>query len=290
MEGAAADLRAYLGAVLGRWRMVGDRSWGHRASTVWQVWGGDGVAYVVKRHSDSERYRAELTAYQHWVPALGECAPRLRGHDDQLGVLVLSALRGKPISAAARQAGHARDPALHHRAGALLRHLHDAQPASAWTNFASDQRQELDRWLAQGRGLLSASEVDFARAQVASLVELGQPQRVACHLDYGPRNWLLDDGVLRVIDFEWARRHVWVSDLAGLYFGPWRRRPDLQEAFLDGYERTIEAEDRALLRGYGALRAVWLITRGHRYGEAALEEANRQVLHRLMAERAHSRT
>lgn len=107
---------------------------------------------------------------------------------------------------------------------------------------------------------------------------------VPCHLDYGPRNWLTEAGTLYVIDFEWAQLEASVDDLTRLHYGLWNNHPHLQEAFLDGYGRTLTPDDHQVLRACGALRAVWLVVRGHHYGETDLVDANRQTLRCLMNE------
>jgi len=98
------------------------------------------------------------------------------------------------------------------------------------------------------------------------------------------RNWLTEAGTLYVIDFEWAQLEASVDDLTRLRYGLWNYHPHLQEAFLDGYGRTLTPDDHQVLRACGALRAVWLVVRGHHYGETDLVDANRQTLRRLMDE------
>src|SRR6185437_15322013 len=82
---------------------------------------------------DTNRYQAELGAYQQWVPALGGRAPMLRAHDDHLGVILISAMVGQlaawPMPAIPPAGtGHAAELAIHRDAGVALRLLHDAQP------------------------------------------------------------------------------------------------------------------------------------------------------------------
>jgi hypothetical protein len=58
---------------------------------------------------------------------------------------------------------------------------------------------------------------------------------VPTHGDWQPRNWLSDDGTIKVIDFG---RFAWrpaVSDFCRLAAQQWRRDPRLEHAFFDGY-------------------------------------------------------
>jgi hypothetical protein len=73
--------------------VVAHHSWSHGKSVVLELCGADGVVWFVKQHRDVDEYRSELFAYRRWVPALGGRAPGLHAYDDDLQVLVLSALR-----------------------------------------------------------------------------------------------------------------------------------------------------------------------------------------------------
>lgn len=277
----------YAARIVGPCEEVEDRSWDHQASSVLRLRDAEGGDWFLKRHQDAERYDAEVTAYRRWVPALGENAPRLRAYDDILRTVILSAVPGEPPPWPASASGGHRGAELdvQRRAGVLLRRFHDAQAAVRWDDFGAVKAEEFERFAARAAELLSPREVDFARSEVRALTGLGRPPQVPCHRDYTPRNWLVDDSRLYVIDFELARLDVWVSDLVRLYFGVWTDRPDLQEAFLDGYGRRIGDTDRGLLLGCGVLAAVWLVVKGREYGQAALVEANHRTLQRLMAGR-----
>ena len=196
----------------------------------------------------------------------------------RLQTLVLSAVPGEAGSDLAL----GMDPEIHRQAGWLLRRFHEAESLGPWDGFAEAKRDELEKWAARAGGLLESEHLDFARSEVRRLGELGSPARVPCHRDYGSRNWLVAEGRVHIIDFEWARPEVWVNDLARLYFGPWRGRPDLQDAFLDGYGRAIDADDRAVLLACGALSAVSTVIWSHAQGDAAFEEIGRGNLRRLM--------
>lgn len=271
-QGPLPVLTTYVDQVLDEPTVVADRSWGHGETSVLELRDRHGRSWYAKQHRDPQRYANELTAYVRWVPALGGRAPTLLAHHDELGVLILSAVRGTP------GLPRSLDPQLHQQAGVLLRRLHDGEALAPWRDFAADRLRELERWASRSDGLVSSRHLDFARAQVRDLVSVGAPARVPCHLDYSPRNWLIDEDRLHVIDFEWASGEVWVNDLARLYFGPWQGRPDLQEAFLDGYGRAIGDEDRAVLLACGALSAVRFIVWAHAHGDVAFEQAARANL------------
>ena len=130
--------------------------------------------------------------------------------------------------------------------------------------------------------LLQRRELSFVRTQVQALAEIRGPVRVPCHLDYSPRNWLVADGQVQVIDFGEVGLDVWVNDLARLWFGSWSERPDLKEVFFDGYGRTMTGDDLAILLGCGALDAVRTVVWAREYGDDSFEQVARRNLNRMM--------
>ena len=55
----------------------------------------------------------------------------------------------------------------------------------------------------------------------------------------------------------------------------WAGRPDLREAFLDGYGRELTFADRATLYGCAALTATWLLVKARESRQASFEEGCR---------------
>jgi len=101
-------------------------------------------------------------------------------------------------------------------------------------------------------------------------------------MDFTPRNWLVDDGRVFVINFEWSRRDVWVSDVARLYYDYWPDRPELQGAILAGYGRDLLADDIAVMRAWWSMRQVHFILWAREHRDTAFEDAARQHLGLLM--------
>jgi hypothetical protein len=277
----AGDLPAGVGewvaGVIGSYQVVADRSWDHGEAFVVQVRDGDGATWFAKRHRRADRHARELAAYQHWVPALGARAPRLRAHDTDLRILLLSSVPGEPGTEDTMA------PKYQHQAGRLLRALHDTAPAQPWPDFAAEQLAHFEVWAARAAELVDARSLDFARAQVRGLTGLPAQVKVPCHLDYGPRNWIVVDGLLHVIDFEFATSHCWCKDLGRLFYQPWQERPEAREAFLDGYGRSLTADDIGVLLALGAAAAVSTIAWARSHGDAPFEASGRRGLADLMA-------
>jgi phosphotransferase family enzyme len=272
-----AELRSFVERAVGPFRLEHDRSWEHGGAQVLQLRDAAGVAWYVKRPARTEHYERERTAYLRWVPALGDRAPALRAYDDKLGVLLLSAVPGT--------LDYGAGAGVHHDAGRVLRRLHESETLPVWTDFAAVKLAELESWTEQAATLLDAADLDFARGSLRALEGVPAPVQVPCHLDYTPRNWLIaGGGRVHVIDFEWVTSEVWVNDIARLYYGYWRGRPDLREAFLAGYGRTPSDDDLAIMRGSYALSAVWMIVWAHEHGELAFETGLRDNLKALRHE------
>ena len=283
-----ASLLDYAEQVLGPCELVKDCSWGHRMSSVLRLRDASGVTWFLKRHLDRERHDAELMAYSKWVPALGGRAPRVRAFDESLTTVILSAVPGELApwpgpEMSGPVAGRSAERAMQRQAGALLRRFHDAQTALPWKDFSLAKIEEFDRLEPFVADSLTARELGLARSEVAALEGIACPGLVPCHRDYTPRNWLVDAGALYVVDFEWSRLDVWISDLARQHLSAWTNRPDLQEAFLTGYGRSLTDADRCILRACGVLTAVWLLIKARETRQPSFEDASRAALLRLLA-------
>jgi hypothetical protein len=258
-------MNRYRQQVLGPVQVLKDWSWGHAASRVFQVRDAEGVHWYVTQHRYAEQYHREVAAYRRWVPALGGRAPTLRACDDGLRVLVLTAVPGI--------VGDEVGVDVHRQAGVLLRRLHDSEPLGPWVDIAAHKLDELETWAARAGGLLGRRELDFARSQLRELDGTTPPARVPCHLDYSPRNWLVHAGAVHVVDFEHAAPQVWVNDLTRLFFRAWRDDPDLREAFYDGYGRTPDADEVAVLLACYTLAAVRGLVWARDHDQASFADA-----------------
>jgi Ser/Thr protein kinase RdoA (MazF antagonist) len=256
-------------------------------SSVLRIRDASGAIWFLKRHGDRARYRAELAAYLRWVPALRDAAPRLRAFDDSLQAVILSAAAGEPAPwPASEQNGPAAERRnerdVQREAGKVLHRLHDAQPAVPWPDFAGVKIGQFARLKPAAAALLRPRELDRAGKQIAALDQIPTPSRVPCHHDYTPRNWLVHNGALGVIDFEWSGLDAWVADLARLHLGIWASRPDLREAFLDGYGRDLSPTDQEALRGCAALTGAWLLVKARETRQPSFEDASRTSLLRVI--------
>ena len=68
-------------------------------------------------------------------------------------------------------------------------------------------------------------------------------QLVTTHGDYQPRNWLHDQGQIKVIDFGRAADRPWLHDLVRLTNQQFLGQPGLGEAFYSGFGRRVQASE-----------------------------------------------
>lgn len=283
---------AVLGAPL-RWR---DRSWDHGESAVWEVAGAHGRA-MLKHHAHQRKFEQEYRAYLEWGPAMGDAMPRLlSARESAPRGLLLQCLPGGPAGRGAGDTALAvraeepeavvarRQREIHRSAGAWLARLHALpfRDDDAWT-LGEALAARAQAWLERGKPYLPARTLEAIRAGVeAALPILAGYRRVPCHRDFTPRNWLVHDaGFLAVIDFEHARPDLELVDVLRLWSGCWQERPDLREAFEDGYGRRFDEEEETLMARLAALDGVATVGWAEEHDDARFAEEGRALLRRL---------
>ncbi|BCJ49231.1 hypothetical protein Asp14428_07060 [Actinoplanes sp. NBRC 14428] len=207
-----------------------DHSWGLVETTVVEV-SRAGARFIVKAGGGNDHHIGrELHAHRHWLePWTGRGrAPLLVHGSAEAKILVTRLLPGELVLGSA----YADDPGVHRQAGELLALLH-AQEAVTADDF---ERRENEKSLASldGPHRIPAATVARLREEIA-----GWPAPpatlVPTHGDWQPRNWLVHEGVVSVIDFGRAALRPAFTDLARLAVQDFRRDRRLEAAFLDGY-------------------------------------------------------
>lgn len=239
--------------------------------------------FWVKAHRSPRKFAQEHTAYADVVPALagaGFRAPVLQQADPTHRLLVLSHLPGSP----ATELTDRRD--LHRQAGALLAALHalpcdDGDPLP----LASALTLRAQRWLTKAAPHLPAPRLHQAREILTDTSSFAGEARRWCHRDLAPRNWLVHEGVLGLLDFEHARLDHPLIDLVKLADEEWAADPALQEAFFEGYgPLDAAARERLgwLLWSHGVATAAW----GAEHGDEPTRRRGCALLDQLAARRS----
>lgn len=223
--------------LVGEWlpgaEVIRDLSWDQVETVVLHVRHG-GREVIVKAAGETDHHLArELNAHlggfvSGWA-ATGHAARLLRG-DRTARVLVARFLPGE----LAYRTGAALDPDVHRRAGSLLRRFHDqATRPSAGTDAAATGRALA--WLAADHRIAVDVE-ERLRAALATLPPMEVPL-VPTHGDWQPRNWLVDRGEVRVIDFGRFAFRPASTDFTRLAAQEWRVAPQCEAAFFEAYGR-----------------------------------------------------
>jgi Ser/Thr protein kinase RdoA (MazF antagonist) len=234
-----------------------------------------GEKFVVKQHRGRVKHDREVYAYRHWTRVLGSSAPSLVAIDTPAMIVITTALPGQPYPGEGTAA-------IFRQAGALLRRFHDAGPPSELVWFHDWLQDRARYWTSQAGTLLSGADAGVVTSHLAALCEGPVPRGSPCHLDFQPRNWLVNQaGDVSLIDFEHSRIDLTARDFVRLRFRIWAARPDLQHAFFDGYGRPLtEAEDE-LVWHLGALDALTGLARGHQTGDRELTASGLATLRQL---------
>ncbi|MFE6490711.1 phosphotransferase [Streptomyces sp. NPDC057748] len=260
-----------------------DVSWVREGSRAWRARGAGGGTWYVKIHQSEKFHPREVRAYRTWALSLGGGAPRLVASDEKLRAVVLTSVPGRPLHGAVLSPGQEHD--VFQRIGALARRIHQAsapRPASEGSGPAVGR----ERHLAAARHRLAPGDEEFVRGLVRQAKNLPLPEQVETHGDFQLRILCSDDidGSLAVIDLERSEPGPAVRDLVRLS-DAWAHRPDLYEAFLAGYGRTLTDAEESRLVIDSALDAVSGVAFGAAHGDPELDERGRRTPARLRTER-----
>jgi hypothetical protein len=207
-----------------------DHSWGQVATTVLEVTHAGSRLIVKAGGPDDHHIARELEAHQRWLgpwTSQGR-SPVLRYADAGAKLLVTTYLPGQLVLGT----GYADDPAIYRQAGVLLAEFH-AQAEVPDPDFERRENQKSLAWLS-GPHDIAATVVAELRARIGAW-PAPAAVLVPTHGDWQPRNWLIHQGVVSVIDFGRAAMRPALTDFARLAAQEFRRDPRLEAAFTDGY-------------------------------------------------------
>ncbi|MER5402860.1 phosphotransferase [Streptomyces sp. NPDC002599] len=275
---------------VGRIAQWTDTSWAREESRVWRVHGVQGGTWYVKVHQNERFHGREVRGLRTWARELGAAAPRLVAADDTLRAVVLTAVPGRPLHGTVLAPG--RERTVFQRIGALARRIHQASPPRPAPARSGPAVAKADRHLAGARSHLLPGDEEFVRELVRQAEDLPPLEWVETHGDFQLRNILSTfdaadatdrDVFVAVIDLERSEPGPAVRDLVRLS-DAWAGRPDLFEAFIAGYGRSLTAAEQARLVIDAALDSVSGISYGIAHGDPELVERGRRTLTRLRAE------
>jgi hypothetical protein len=222
--------------LLARWvpdaGVLADHSWGLVDTLVLELSSEQGRLVLKAGGPADGHIGRELRAHREWLQpwvATGR-APTLLYGDASAKVLVTRYLPGRLVEGTSAQD----DPDIYSQAGALMAEYH-GQLSSHDAEWHHKFRARVERHLGQPHRIDPEIE-GLVRAEVSTWPR-GGSDVVPTHGDWQPRNWLIDDRVVRVIDFGRADLRPPTEDFVRLARQDFARSPQLETAFLDGYGR-----------------------------------------------------
>lgn len=276
-ERLSAAQNAWVHERLTNAHVVQDMSWNIVESIVLRV-RSDGGDVVVKAGGATNHHIArELSAHPQYTRPLVESghAARLRDSAPELRVMILDFLPGDLVQGTDAET----QAATYTQAGALLRDLHQ-QKTRADSDYWPRTITRALAWFEQPHRVAAATE-----AKVCGILRSASPPPatvVPTHGDWQPRNWLIADDTVRVIDFGRFAFRPAATDLTRLAAQQWRGRPELETAFFRGYgDDPREPEQWRLERLQEAVgTACWAFV----VGDEAFEQQGHRMLAEVLAE------
>ncbi len=267
-------------ALVGEWlpglELVRDHSWGLVGTTVLEVVRG-GERFVVKAGDGADHHLArEIRAHREWVGvwAGGGRAPELVFADAEAKVLVTRFLPGVLVLGTEDEFVSG----VYRQAGELLRVFH-GQARVVDEGFEARAKAKALWWLDRPHRI-SAEAVARLRDIVAGW-PAASTVLVPTHGDWQPRNWLVHNGMVAVIDFGRADMRPDESDFARLVAQQFRVDAALEVAFFEGYgERPGDPET---WRRFQVREAIGTAAWAHQVGDAGFERQGLRMIDDVLA-------
>lgn len=271
-EGLGARQRQLLARWLPDPTVVRDHSWGLTGTVVLEV-ESRGARHCVKAAPEGDHHLVrELRAHREWLTPWTDrhLAPSLCHADDSARILVTGWLPGRLVQGS----GAETRADTYRQAGALLALMHEQ---GVHVMDPEHERRETARalaWLDRPHRIAAAT---VARVR-AVMGEWPCPPTVLVptHGDWQPRNWLVDKGTVKAIDFGRAALRPAFTDWSRLVVQQFATDTDLERAFADGYGSDPREDDgwrRHLLRE-AVSTTVW----AHQVGDAEFEAQGQRML------------
>lgn len=228
--------------------------------------------FVVKAGGEDDRHIArEIAAHLNWLEpwtSLGR-APIFEHGDQDAKLLVTRFLPGDLVLGTQS----VEDPSTYRQAGELLALFH-AQAKVTDADYEGREDAKALAWL-DGPHRIEAATVERLRTEIASW-PTPPATLVPTHGDWQPRNWLVHEGLIRIIDFGRAAMRPAMTDLARLAVQDFLRSPDLETAFFQGYgadPREAEAWHRNRIR-----EAIGTAAWAYRVGDEQFEAQGHRMI------------
>jgi hypothetical protein len=259
-----------------------------RPSIVWRLTGSDGTHAWLKHHEGRYLYERELLGLEVFVPALGTQtwwhSPTLIARDDELRVMLMSEVEGELLDSTPVSSDEC--TRMFKMAGRFIRKLHDADlPDLEGIDAGEYLRDRMEYYLGEGENAVDGETVAWAHDLIDEASSITGVQRVPCHMDFSPRNWLIqrfEEGTgFGVIDWERGRWDLWLQDVQRMEYDHFHREPHLRDAYFEGYGREPSEDEQLQLNTISLVTAIasspWAID----HNDAHFVELSRTQIERI---------
>ncbi|MBK7538646.1 MAG: aminoglycoside phosphotransferase family protein [Myxococcales bacterium] len=251
-------------AASGAWSSGPGRSstitWPLQDTTVLQVRTEQGGDVIVKASATSQHLPREIAAHRDHLRSLPGLAPLLHASAEDR-ILVTRYLPGRLVEGTPEEW----QPECYRQAGALLARLMVPQGTSDIY---------VDKILRRAAEFLRSAEPLLApglHAAVTRAFDSFAPEPVSLvltHGDFHPRNWLIHQGKVALIDFGRTAARHWTSDLVRLRHQQLRGEPQLELALFAGLARELDADDLRQYRLEELLQGLATVWWAHGIGDS----------------------
>ncbi|MBT3269351.1 aminoglycoside phosphotransferase family protein [Candidatus Poribacteria bacterium] len=293
-DGASEDILRWCASVVGSCEVESGDARFHGRTTVCRLRTATGHAYV-KVHRDRGTWGPEVHGYERWSRAFPGRTPTLLGvYDAGPFALLVSGMPGKNLEDAALPEAKRRD--AWRAAGNALTSLHELEVGEYFGScdrdghalgvpvtdaveyIAAAYEEDIGRG-ARG-GWLSEQELAVIERARVMIPAFAGERPIPCHRDYCPVNWIVDDDGewIGVIDYEFSRWDVRVSDFSRYPDWDWMLRPDLTDAFFEGYGRPLSPVEQDQLLVSRTQYALGAIVWGRENSFFGFEQEGRDAL------------
>ncbi|GEM_PF-1167830 len=259
-----------------------------RPSIVWRLRSSDGSLAWLKHHESATLYERELIGLEQFVPALGVQtwwqSPRVISRDDDLAVILMTEVEGELLDETPVSSDEC--TLMFKMAGRFIRKLHDVGiPDPDGIDPAEYLRDRLDYYLSAGEEAIDEQTATWVRELIHEASSLPGLQRVPCHMDFSPRNWLIqrnEEGTgFGVIDWERTRWDLWLQDVQRMEYDHFHREPHLRDAYFEGYGREPTEDEGLLLNTLSLVTAIGSIPWAISHNDEYFAELSRTQIERI---------
>lgn len=265
----AGLVEAWLGAPA----LVEDFSWGLVDTVVLHLTVGQGDVIVKAAGRTNHHIGREISAHECCTAPLlvSGSAARLIGASRAENLVATEYLDGGLVAGTSAEF----EADTYEQTGRLLRAFHD-QTARTDDTFERVATERAVSWLDSEHRI--AADAERAARDIFDHYQPTTVTVVPTHGDWHPRNWLVHDGRVKVIDFGRFAFRPAESDLCRLAAQQWRTDAMLEAAFLRGY--GCDPRDPSRWPMMQLREAIGTAAWAHQVGDEAFEAQG----HRMLAE------